>query len=50
MINIIILTCLYLYLGLIIAAANDDKNEFFAWLLFWPLIILIKAIRELNNI
>ena len=50
MINIIILTCLYLYLGLIMAAMNDDKNESFAWLLFWPLIILIKAIRELNNI
>ena len=50
MVNIIVLTGLYLYLGLIIAAANNDKNEFFAWLLFWPLIILIKAIRELNNI
>ena len=48
MVNIIILT--YIYLGFIIAASNNDKNEFFAWLLFWPLLILIKAIRELNNI
>ena len=46
---ILILIIPYLLLGMYLASAVDNK-EFYAWLLFWPIIVIIKAIKELITI
>lgn len=39
----------YLILGFVLACIVEDQ-EFYAWLLFWPIVVVIKAIKELIEI
>lgn len=39
----------YLLFGFFLACMAEDK-EFFAWILFWPIIVIVKAIKELITI
>ena len=40
---------LYLYLGVLLACMAEDE-KFYAWTLFWPIIVIVKAIKELITI
>lgn len=46
---ILVLIIPYLIIGMHLACTAENK-EFCAWLLFWPIIVIIKAIKGLITV
>lgn len=39
----------YLLLGFLLACMAEDE-KFYAWVLFWPIVVILKAVKELIEI
>lgn len=47
---VVYLVLVYFYIGYVCRMVSDDKNHIFAWVLLWPIIVVVKCIAELIDI